>query len=302
MKLEKLDLNLLVVLECLLETQSVSFTAERLNVSQPTISAALKRLRDYFDDELLIQVGRTMLPTSKGEELAPAVTELLDIARFKIVKSGLFEPSTSARRFRISASDYVFDILLAPVIRSISQLAPQIEFEVLPIAPEMTRQFEKANIDLLITVPQFIFEGHPSKALFSDEDQVIAWNQGRYANGLSTRQFKQADFAAVRFGEELRPAVSDMHFDALGLHRKISMQVPSFSALPAAVVGTDRLAVMHRRHAEFFKSWYPISLHPLPVEGHETHEVAQWHRLRENDGGILWLLDKLKSAADALSQ
>ncbi|MEI8633520.1 LysR family transcriptional regulator [Vibrio sp. PP-XX7] len=65
MRLEKLDLNLLVVLESLLETQSVSQTAQELNVSQPTISAALKRLRAYFDDELLIPAGRVMMPTPK---------------------------------------------------------------------------------------------------------------------------------------------------------------------------------------------------------------------------------------------
>ncbi len=85
MRLEKLDLNLLVALESLFETQSVSETASILNLSQPTISAALKRLREYFKDDLLIQDGRTMVPTAKGRELAPAVSDILNETRLKII-------------------------------------------------------------------------------------------------------------------------------------------------------------------------------------------------------------------------
>ncbi|MEI8633518.1 hypothetical protein P4S72_18540 [Vibrio sp. PP-XX7] len=57
---------------------------------------------------------------------------------------------------------------------------------------------------------------------------------------------------------------------------------------------------MHRKHAEFFKSLYPISLHELPVTPHEVCQIAQWHRLRENDTSIHWLLEQLDSTAVVL--
>ena len=93
MRFEGLDLNLLVALEALIECRSTTETARRLNLSQPTISAALGRLRDYFDDELLVNVGRDMVPTPKAEELSPAITELLNVARFRIVHADDFGPA-----------------------------------------------------------------------------------------------------------------------------------------------------------------------------------------------------------------
>lgn len=88
----------------------------------------------------------------------------------------------------------------------------------------------------------------------------------------------------------------------MGLQLKTAVKVPSFSALPGAVVGTDRLAVMHRKHAEIFKSLYPIVVHRLPVDGPEISQIAQWHRLRKNDRGILWLLERVGQSADALQK
>lgn len=300
MRLEKLDLNLLVVLENLLQTHSVSQTANELYVSQPTISAALRRLREYFDDELFVQVGRNMVPTPQCVALAPVVTESLDIVRYKIVKAGPFQPEASERRFRIAASDYVFDVLLAQALRDVHKIAPKLEVEIIPVTGEATQQFNKGHIDLLITVREYVVAGHPSRLLFCDDDALIAWDQGVYASGVSASQFETANFVTVRFGAALQPSVSDIHLDQMGVQHKTNMQVPSFSALPAAVVGTDRLAIMHRRHANVFANWYPINVHPMPIQGHQTEELIQWHRLRENDSGILWLLERLTAAANNL--
>jgi len=179
MRLEKLDLNLLVVMESLIDTQSVSRTAYELNVSQPTVSAALKRLRDYFDDELFVPVGRSMIPTPKSDELASAISELLNLARFRIVRSVSFDPKESSRRFKIIASDYMFDVILAETLTNINQVAPNLEFDILPVSPEMVAKFDKGKVDLLITVENFILAGHPSQKLFSDDDVVICCGKGK---------------------------------------------------------------------------------------------------------------------------
>lgn len=300
MRFEKLDLNLLVALDSLLETQSVTESAKQLNLSQPTISAALRRLRQYFDDELLIQVGRTMIPTPKALALAPAVTEMLNVARFRIMQSEKFDCAASNRCFRIIASDYFFDVVLAGVMASLSQIAPRIEFDISPIGPEAVRQFEKGNIDLMITIDAYVTDLHPSKALFRDDDVVVCWKKGAYAKGVTLKQFKHAKFSVASFGEERRPSASEMQLSAMGFLNNIAVRVASFSGLPASVVGTDRLAVMHRKHAEFFKTLYPIVLHDLPMDAPGVLQVAQWHRLRESDSAILWLLDNLEAAAAAL--
>jgi len=166
MRFEKLDLNLLVALVSLVETQSVSDTAQNLNLSQPTISAALKRLRDYFDDNLLVQTGRVMIPTPKGQEIADAAREVLNLTRFKIIQSGEFDPLTSNRRFQISASDYAFEILLAPLITKISKKSKNLKFDILPVGPQAVQKFKKGDIDLLITVDKTTIPGFPEIELF----------------------------------------------------------------------------------------------------------------------------------------
>lgn len=301
MRFEGLDLNLLVALESLLETQSVTETAQRLNLSQPAISAALNRMREYFEDDLLIYVGRKMIPTAKGEELAPAITDMLNIARFKIAQSEGFDPATSRRCFKLIGSDYVFDLLVAKALAKAALEAPGVTFEIGQTGPHGARLFDKGDIDLLITVNDYVVEDHPSEVLFRDEDAVICWAEGRFRDGIGKQEFLDADFVKPVFGEEARPTVSDMYFRSQGLALRSAVNVPSFSALPPAVVGTDRIAVMHRGHAELFAALYPIRVHRLPVKGSNISEIAQWHRLRRNDNGVEWLLGLLRAEVRSLS-
>jgi LysR family nod box-dependent transcriptional activator len=77
MRFKKLDLNQLVVLDALLREHSVSKAARRLNLSQPAVSSALGRLREYFNDEILIVQGKNMVPTPHAQNLAPLVAQIL---------------------------------------------------------------------------------------------------------------------------------------------------------------------------------------------------------------------------------
>lgn len=77
MRFRRLDLNLLVVLDALLREHSVSKAAKQLNLSQPAVSSALSRLREYFNDEILVAHGRHMEQTALAARLAPQVTRAL---------------------------------------------------------------------------------------------------------------------------------------------------------------------------------------------------------------------------------
>jgi len=105
MNFHKLDLNLLVALDTLLEERSVSRAADRLNLSQSALSSSLSRLREYFGDELLIAVGRRMEPTALALSLAPSVRDILHRIQVTIQTRPTFEPATAQRRFRIMTSD-----------------------------------------------------------------------------------------------------------------------------------------------------------------------------------------------------
>jgi len=299
-RFDGLDLNLLVALDVLLDTQSVTEASHRLHLSQPSVSAALGRLRAYFDDDLLTQIGRKMMPTAKGQELAPAIKDMLNLVRFRIAHADQYDASQSQRRFNILTSDYAFDVVFSKVLTRAAREAPGVSFDISPTGPAGSRMFLKGDVDIMITVDDYVLPDHPSRTLFADEDAVICWAGGQYADGVSLEQFSQAGQAVAVFGEERRSTVTDVNFQTRSVERRISVLVPSFSALPGAVVGTDRIAVMHRRHARIFEALYDIVLHPLPVDVPGITEVVQWHRLREKDPGARWLIDLLSDEARAL--
>ena len=107
-----IDLNLLVVFAALMDTRSVTRTAEKLGLTQPAASAALRRLRAYFGDEMLVQVGKRMHPTPFAEALYPQIQRSLASVEQAIATPAGFDPATSTRRFRINASDYVMVAVL----------------------------------------------------------------------------------------------------------------------------------------------------------------------------------------------
>jgi LysR family transcriptional regulator, nod-box dependent transcriptional activator len=117
MNLNRLDLNLLVALDALLTERSITRASERLHLSPSATSGALARLRTYFADELLTQIGRRMVPTPLGESLQGAVRDCLLHVQQTVEIRPQFDPATSKRNFRIKMSDFVSTVLMPPVSR-----------------------------------------------------------------------------------------------------------------------------------------------------------------------------------------
>lgn len=124
MRLKGLDLNLLVALDILLDERSVSRAAERLHLSQPAASAALGRLRDYFEDELLVLHGKRMIPTAYAESLVPELKQILAHVDELIATSAEFDPASTERVFRLMGSDYIATILISAVVAKLHTAAP----------------------------------------------------------------------------------------------------------------------------------------------------------------------------------
>ncbi|WP_280205070.1 LysR family transcriptional regulator [Nocardia farcinica] len=76
-----LDLNLLVALDSLLDTGSVTEAARRLHTSPSAMSRTLARLRRLLDDPLLVRSGRHLVPTPRALALRPEVAALVEHGR-----------------------------------------------------------------------------------------------------------------------------------------------------------------------------------------------------------------------------
>jgi DNA-binding transcriptional LysR family regulator len=300
MRFDRLDLNLLVALDALIEDRSVSQAAKRLYLTQPAVTGALNRLREFFRDDILVPSGRQMLLTPKAEELRSPVREALMFIRSRITTPSSFDPSTAERHFSIAASDNAFAVFVSKVIAAAEKMAPRVTFEILSTGVLTQERFNRGEVDLTVSLAVFLSDVHPTEALYEDEHAVISWSEGAHRNGITEDAFFSSGHAVVVFGADRHPAFAETYFSKQGIERKIHVRVPLFSVLPAAVIGTNRLATMYRRHAEVLASHFPIAIHEPPVPMPKVQQVMQWHSYRSTDQGLNWLLDLVRAEAEAL--
>lgn len=296
MRFKGLDLNLLIALDVLLEMRSVSRTAERLNMSQPAVSAALGRLRQYFKDELLLTIGRRMIPTAHAEALWPMVRELLANAEALIDTSGGFDPTTSQRRFRINASDYVVAVLIAPLLHRIHARAPHVSIDIGPTGSLSMAQFEAGEVDVIIIPEEYRSPMHPARLLFEEQHVVVGWRENpALASPISIDRFLELGHITVSIGNGREMSFAERHLLPYRDRRRIEVSSPSFSGVPIMLEHTARVAVLQERLAHTFRDAFSLLVQPLPFDMPPLREFAQVHSARTNDAGISWLLDELLS-------
>ena len=294
MRFKGLDLNLLVALDVLLEEANVSRAAERLHLSQPAASAALRRLRAWFGDPLLAADGKRMMPTPYALRLRPQLTELLAGIDAFASQPALFDPATTHRRFRLAMSDYLANVLLGPLAIAIAEVAPGIEIEIVLPDDTAAEALDRGQIDLLIAPQEFITPRNPVRQLLEEHHVVAGWRDNPLMAGpISVEAFAAAGHVSVRLGQITRMTFAEAQLRALGIVRREELIVPSFALVPDLRVGTMRLGLMHERLARRAARRSDIAIAPLPFPFPPMREVAQFHRARANDAGLLWLLDEM---------
>ncbi len=294
MRFERLDLNLLVALDALLDERSVSIAAERIFLSQSATSSALGRLREYFGDDLLVVKGRQMVLTARAEELVEPVRAVLEQIRTTISVSPPFDPATCDRTIRIMASDYITEVLLAQVFNGIADEAPLMRFEIQPMTEGPVDSLERGFVDLLLTVDFGMTSDHPSQILFDDDYVVIGCKDNPAMAGPMTKElYFELGHITSRFGKARIPAFDDWFMRRQKQQRKIEIVAPSFLSIPGMVAGSKRIATIHRRLAHRIADNLPLVVRELPLSMPPIREGAQWHLSNNNDAAIRWFVEKL---------
>jgi len=302
MRFKQLDLNLLVVFSALMDTRSVTRTAERLGLTQPAASASLRRLRAYFGDELLVQVGKRMHPTPFAEALFPQIQRSLQSVEQAIATPAGFDPATSTRRFRINASDYVMVAVLVGLAERVTAAAPQIQLEVMQPTERNADDLEGGKIDLLIAPEQLLAPWHPSEFLYEEEQVVVGWaGNPLFAKGLTTDDFFASGHVGVALGSRRAATFADTQLARMGRQRRIDIEVASFASVPWFLQNTMRLAVLHKRLVRAMMPQFELAFAPMPFPFPRLREMAQFHEARRDDAGLVWLREQLRLAAQSTS-
>jgi LysR family nod box-dependent transcriptional activator len=299
MDLHRLDLNLLVALDALLAERSITRAAQRLHLSPSATSGALSRLRTYFEDDLLKQEGRRMVPTPLGETLQTSVRDCLLHVQATVDVRPQFDPASSTRKFTLMMSDYVSAVLMPDVIARVQREAPGVVIELIANSQPWAA-LDRGEADFLVIPEHFTRHEHPSETLFEDEFVCVTWNENPLiGDGISSEEFLKLSHVVARIGTERPPTIDAWFFERYGHVRRVAVVAMNFTSVPQLLIGTPRIALMHRRLAITAAKSLPIKLLKAPFEMPKLVEVIQWHRYRDADPGRKWLHGLLKSSAAA---
>ena len=264
------------------------------------MSAALGRLRAYFNDPLLVQVGKRMIPTSFAGTLAPILADIVGGVETLVATAPGFDPMQSTRAFRIAASDYISLVLLGPLMRHLRDRAPSIRIDVIAPADDAIQLLDHGDIDLIITPEGFVSPHHPAQLLFEERHVVVGWEGNPvFAATLTEEAFLSQGQVAVFVGRRREAVFAEREMDRLGLHRRIEIRAASFLAVPWLLPHTLRLTLMHERLAKAMLPLLPLQMSPPPFVLPAMREMLQYHRTREMDAGIQWLAAQLALFASA---
>ena len=300
MRLDRLDLNLLIALDALLQERGVSRAANRLNLSQSATSGVLARLRDYFRDDLLMVQGRSMTLTPRAEELADPVRSILEQIRATIMVAEPFDPATSDRTLKIMATDYIFEILIRPAIVACADDAPGVRFELAPIIEHPVEALQRGQADLLIGIDSVVSTEHPSALLYTEDFVIAGWRENPLLDEpMTLDRYEALGHVAVRFGRATSSYESTVA-RLRSVSRRVEVVAPNFMSLGGLVVGTQRIATIHRMLAVRMAEFLPLKLCELPFDMAPVREIAQWSSRSANDAAILWLVERLQQIAEQL--
>jgi len=290
------DLNLLKTFDVLLEERNVSRAAERLALTQPTVSGMLSRLREMFDDPLFIRTQHGMLPTPRAEDLGPRVSRLLADAN-ALLASERFDPWTSERTITISVNDYMQSCLIVPFVRVLREEAPRMRLvirhlEVVDLRPML----ERGQIDMAITIPEFSDPTLQVQALYEEEYVAVVREDHPIGRGrISVDRFLSFDHVVVSPSDGALVGPADAALAQLGRERRVALSVPSFLVLKEILETDDLIAFVPRR----LIGRHPARLRQIraPVEIPGFSVIAAWHNRTHRDPSLQWVRERLTRLA-----
>lgn len=295
MRFNKLDLNQLVVLDAVLAERSVKKAADRLFLSPPATSCALARLREFFGDDLLLQVGKTMVLTPKAESLRKPVRDVLLQVQAITTTNPTFDPRTSTRKITIESSDYVMNVFLAEVLRRAWNEAPLMQFDLRLIGTHSHADLENGEVDMLIAPEFFAAPDHPNERLFDDTWSCVTWvGNDELDSVISLKKYLTLGHVIIEWGAGRLVTFDERVAIDQGFKRRREITAPSFTVVPQLLIGTRRIATLQTRLAKLLSLQAPLRILPCPLPMPTLFEAVQWHKYHERDPAISWFRDLLR--------
>ncbi|MFZ0771497.1 MAG: LysR family transcriptional regulator [Candidatus Sulfotelmatobacter sp.] len=293
-------MNLFVVLEAIYREGNITRAGQQLNLTQPAISHALKRLRDLLQDPLFIRQGAHMVPTPFTRNMIAQVRQALQILETNLSASRNFVPEDTRRNFHLSLWEYAEALILPPLLRRLTHAAPGMSITISQVKRrDLETELASGSVDLAIDIPMTVSDRIRHKWLLNEPFVVMA-RQGHPAitNKLDLDIYlgqRHVQVSSRRHG----PSLVDIELNRRGLRRQVFLRSQHNHAACMVVSNTDMLLTLPERHAQLLNAGSlnkaaMNQVHPFPLQTPRLEAHLYWHESVENDPANRWLREEIE--------
>ncbi|MEC9407505.1 MAG: LysR family transcriptional regulator [Abyssibacter sp.] len=311
MNLKHIDLNLLVYLDVLLQTCSVTQAAESMGISQPAMSNGLRRLRELFGDPLLIRTKDGMAPTERARSLQPLVRKIVADVELAVEPDKGFDPATARRVFRLSVSDYSECTLLPPLLRAMHNTAPNITLDILTPSDVSYSDVEGGKVDLVINRFDEVPQSFHHQTIWRDSFSCMISRDNPIRDHFDLDSYLQASHVWVSktgmgIGVGVEPGTMqqlgwvDDALARLGKRRKIRVYTRHYQAAMQLAEMDDLVITLPSKSAKLQQDNPDILILPPPFDIPETELKMAWSSLLQHNPAHQWLRGLIAQVASEL--
>lgn len=311
MNIGKVDLNLLVYLDVLLRELNVTRAAEQLGITQPALSNGLKRLRQLFNDPLLIRSSEGMKPTERALDLQPKVREILAQTQYLLEPKQEFKPLSSNRVYRIMVSDYAEATLIPALIKHIRSEAPNIILDLLTPSDVSFQDMEQGRIDMAINRFNEIPQSFHQVTLWRDSFCCLVNSDNPVARSFNLKSYLNAQHIWVSktgmgVGVGVNPEKSgglgwiDQALERIGSKRRISIFTRHYQMPGLLAQNNDLVATLPSKIARMQAENPKLKTLDPPFYIPEFELKMAWSPLLHPNAGHQWLRRLINYTAEQI--
>lgn len=297
------DTYLLRVLDTLVAERSVSRAAIRLNQSQPAVSIALRRLREIFDDPLLVRERGGMVPTERALRLREHARSALGEIDRMLAGPVRFDPASSQQTFHVASPDYLAMGFLAAAVGRLRREAPQARLVVHPLASDFDYERALAQGDLDIVIGNWPQPPERLRLSLLLEDELVCVMDRRHplaAADLTLEQYVAASHVVPMPYSMSQRGVVETYLAGRRLARDARVVVPYFEVAPYLLVDSDLVFTTARHFALHFARVLPLAVVPAPPGFPRMRFYQLWHDRSQHEAAHCWLRGLLADAGRGL--
>jgi len=305
LNLRTFDLNLLKVFDTVMAEGSLTKAAEQLALSQPAVSNAMRRLREAVGDELLVRKGRGLEPTPRGQELWPAVRDMLQKLQTSLSQS-VFEPGTATHTFVLTMADSTAAVLMPGLVAVLARAAPGVSLRVVPLTTRDPRRvldegvadlaighFPAVLADLTARAQAGATDSFRHHRLFAGDYVCVMRRDHPLAQGkLTLDRFCDAPHMLVSFSGRAFGFI-DESLASLKRKRRVVLTVNQFFTAGRVVVHSDLLTVLPRHFVNVTGYADQMVIRELPFATPRIQVDALWHQRLEGAAPHTWLRQQI---------